>query len=64
MFYDCEYDEVDGLISVNDPHGFDVFYEYDEAGNLIELVYPGGKSVRYMYDALNRLETVTIEWLN
>ena len=49
---------------VNDAKGFEIFYDYNEAGNLTLLTYPGGKSVRYTYDALNRLETVTIEWLN
>ena len=32
--------------------------------NLTELTYPGSKKVIYTYDALNRLETVTIDWLS
>jgi YD repeat-containing protein len=45
-------------------NGFTVGYSYDEAGNVIELTYPGNKKVIYTYDELNRMKTVTIDWLN
>jgi RHS repeat-associated protein len=57
------YDGVNRLISSTDPHGFTVSYAYDGAGNCTALTYPGARRVLYTYDALNRLETVTIEWL-
>ncbi len=57
------YDEVNRLVSSTDPNGFTVAYEYDEAGNLVKLIYPDSKTVTYTYDALDRLETVTIDWL-
>lgn len=43
-----------------------VGYSYDAAGNLSGVTYPGTGSrvVKYTYDALNRLETVTIDWLS
>ena len=57
------YDDVNRLTGSTDPNGFTVAYEYDGAGNMVKLTYPGGKTVSYTYDALNRLETVTIDWL-
>ncbi len=57
------YDEVNRLTSATNPNGFTVAYQYDEAGNLVQLTYPGNKTVSYTYDALNRLGTVTIDWL-
>ena len=57
------YDEVNRLISVNDPHGFNIGYRYDTAGNLDQITYPGNKTASYSYDALNRLKTITIDWL-
>jgi RHS repeat-associated protein len=59
-----EYYADHSLQTVTDPHGFAVGYFYDKAGNLTELTYPGGKKVIYTYDVLNRLDTVTIDWLN
>ena len=38
--------------------------KYDEACNIIEITYRDGKTVSYTYDELNRLETVTINWLS
>lgn len=61
------YDPVGRLTSVTDPHGFVVSYPlYDEAGNLKEITYPGpgNKKVSYTYNELNRLKTVTINWLS
>lgn len=58
-----DYDAVGRITSVTDPHGFEVAYGYDEAGNLATLTYPGNKTVTYTYDALNRPETVSIDWL-
>ncbi len=48
---------------MTDPHGFATGYQYDAAGNMTRVTYPGNKTVSYTYDALNRLETVTIDWL-
>jgi RHS repeat-associated protein len=46
------------------PYDFAVSYsKYDENSNLTELTYPGNKKVIYTYDELNRLKTVTIDWL-
>jgi len=39
-------------------------HAYDEAGNLTTLTYPGGNTVSYTYDALNRVASVSIDWLN
>ncbi len=41
-----------------------ITYEYDEAGNMTKITYPGtNKTVSYTYDELNRMKTVTINWL-
>lgn len=59
------YNADHSLNTVTDPNGFVITYNlYDEAGNLKELIYPGNKKVKYTYDELNRLKTVTIDWLN
>ncbi|MBU3950422.1 MAG: hypothetical protein KJ826_19660 [Proteobacteria bacterium] len=58
------YDAVNRLTSKTDPFGFNVSYEYDEAGNVTKLTYPGNKSVSYTYDELNRMKTVTLDWLS
>lgn len=63
------YDAVGRLMSSTftytlNPASFTVAYsQYDENGNLTELTYPGNKKVIYTYDELNRLKTVTIDWL-
>lgn len=57
------YDPVMRLTSATDANGFTVSYEYDEAGNVTRLIYPGGRGVSYTYDELNRLKSVTIDWL-
>jgi RHS repeat-associated protein len=57
------YDAVGRITAMTDPHGFATGYQYDEAGNMTKVTYPGNKTVSYTYDALNRLETVTIDWL-
>jgi RHS repeat-associated protein len=57
------YDGAKRLTTATDANGFTVVYDYDEAGNLTRLTYPGNRVVRYDYDELNRLESVTIEWL-
>ena len=59
-FYDTAY----RLTSMTNPYGFAVSYDkYDAAGNLEEMTYPGNKKVIYTYDELNRIKTVTIDWL-
>ena len=59
-FYDAAY----RLSSMTNPYGFVVSYDkYDAAGNLEEITYPGSKKVIYTYDELNRIKTVTIDWL-
>ena len=57
------YDAASRLAAVTDPHGFIVSYTYDGVGNVTALTYPGNKKVYYTYDKLNRLKTVTIDWL-
>lgn len=57
------YNAAGRLESTTNPHGFTIGYSYDAAGNLTELTYPGNKKVIYTYDELNRLRTVTIDWL-
>src|SRR5208337_2215939 len=48
-----------------DAQGATVGYTtYDAASNLKVLTYPDGKTVTYTYDALNRLSTVSIDWLS
>ena len=61
-FYDTAY----RLTSMTNPYGSVVSYDkYDAAGNLEEMTYPGpgSKKVIYTYDELNRIKTVTIDWL-
>jgi len=58
------FDALSRLTSTTDPNDFTVGYAYDEAGNLTELTYPGGNTVSYTYDALNRVASVSIDWLN
>lgn len=58
------YDDANRTVTVTDPHGSVVLYKNDEAGRLKELTYPGNKKVIYGYDNLNRMETVTLDWLN
>ena len=51
---------------MTNPYGSVVSYDkYDAAGNLEEMTYPGAgsKKVIYTYDELNRIKTVTIDWL-
>lgn len=57
------YDALNRLTGVTDPNGFSMAYRYDAAGNVTQLTYPGGKTVSCTYDELNRLQTVTIDWL-
>jgi len=57
------YDAVGRITSMTDPHGFATGYQYDAAGNMTKVTYPGNKTVSYTYDALNRLATVSIDWL-
>ena len=35
----------------------------DANGNVTKVTYPGNKTVSYTYDAVNRLKTVSIDWL-
>ena len=65
------YDVTGRIASLTDPHGFVVSYAYDDAGNVTDLTlsHPSSptlsnKTVHYTYDALNRLETVRIDWLS
>ncbi len=58
------YDAAGRLTGHTDPNGFSVQYQYDAAGNLTLLTYPGAKTVSYTYDSLNRLETVSADWLS
>jgi YD repeat-containing protein len=58
------YDAVNRFVSRTDPNGFTVGSAYDEGGNLIQITYPGNHTVSYTYDALNRIKTVTIDWLS
>ncbi len=58
------YDAAGRLTSHTDGNGHTVSYGYDAAGNLATLIYPpGDRKVEYSYDNLNRLSTVTIDWL-
>ena len=58
------HDVVGRLTSHTDSNGHTVGYEYDAAGNVTTLTYPPGfRKVKYTYDNLNRLSTVTIDWL-
>ena len=58
------YDNVGRLTGVNDGVGSQVSYGYDGLGNRTGLTYPDSKTVTYSYDDLNRLETVTADWLS
>jgi RHS repeat-associated protein len=59
------YDAAGRLSSHTDSNGHTVSYAYDAAGNLTTLTYPpGNKRVNYTYDNLNRLSTVTIDWIS
>ena len=75
---DFNYDARDNLVEMVDStgtttnthdaagrlNGHTVSYDYDAAGNLTTLTYPpGNKRVKYTYDNLNRLSTVTIDWI-
>ena len=58
------HDAVGRLTAHTDSNGHTVGYEYDAAGNLVTLIYPpGNRKVKYTYDNLNRLSTVSIDWL-
>ncbi|MBN1907069.1 MAG: RHS repeat-associated core domain-containing protein [Deltaproteobacteria bacterium] len=59
-----DYNVLSRITNNTNPHGFSVGYGYDESGNLTTLTYPGNKTVTYTYDDLNRLETVSINWIN
>jgi len=58
-----DYDELNRVISVNDPFGDTVGYGYDNVGNRTSLTYPDGKAVSYTYDAANRM-TEVVDWDN
>ncbi|SPD72324.1 hypothetical protein PITCH_A1290001 [uncultured Desulfobacterium sp.] len=58
------YDAANRLKTVTNPYGLVVSYNYDAAGNITDITYPGSKMVHYTYDQLNRLDTVTINWLS
>lgn len=58
------YDSANRLTSTTDPRGFAIGYDRDANGNITKITYPGNKTVSYTYDALNRMKTVTIDWLN
>ena len=57
------YDANNRVSGMTDANSFGTGYQYDAAGNLTKITYPGNKTVSYTYDALNRLATVTIDWL-
>lgn len=57
------YDLANQLKTSTDPHGFVISYTRDANGNIIQISYPGNKTVSYTFDALNRVKTVTIDWL-
>ena len=57
------YDAVNRLASATDPRGFGIAYTRDANGNVTKVTYPGNKTVSYTYDAVNRLKTVSIDWL-
>lgn len=56
-------DVLNRLASSTDPRHFAISYAYDTNGNISQITYPGNKTVSYFYDALNRVKTVTIDWL-
>ncbi|CAA0092866.1 tRNA3(Ser)-specific nuclease WapA [Halioglobus japonicus] len=59
------HDAAGRLTSHTDSNGHTVSYAYDAAGNLTTLTYPpGNKRIKYTYDNLNRISTVTIDWLS
>jgi RHS repeat-associated protein len=57
------YDPANRLASLTDPRTFAVSYIRDANGNITKITYPGNKTVSYTFDALNRVKTVTIDWL-
>ncbi len=57
------YDAANRLASSTDPRSFGITYTRDSNGNITKATYPGSKTVSYTYDALNRIKTVTIDWL-
>jgi YD repeat-containing protein len=62
--YFNSYDDAGRLLSMTNSYGFAIAYQYDAAGNVTQITYPGtNKTVSYTYDALNRMSTVTINWL-
>jgi RHS repeat-associated protein len=50
-----EYDALNRLSAVNDPHLGRTTYQYDTAGNLQSCTTPNGVNSFYEYDSLNRL---------
>ncbi|MBQ0720856.1 MAG: hypothetical protein KBT88_08465 [Gammaproteobacteria bacterium] len=58
------YDVLDRLTSHTDPLGHQVQYSYDEVSNLTQITYPDGKTVSYSYDTLDRVGSISIDWLN
>lgn len=56
-------DALNRVASSTDPRNFAISYERDANGNITRITYPGNKSVSYTYDALNRIKTVTTDWL-
>ncbi|MDD5759859.1 MAG: hypothetical protein PHI06_12350, partial [Desulfobulbaceae bacterium] len=57
------YDALNRITTLTDPRNFSTGYEYDATGNVTKITYPGNKTISYTYDALNRLATVSIDWL-
>ncbi len=58
-----DYDQLNKMVSHQDPYFNTVGYEYDNNGNREFSTYPGNKPGVYFYDKLNRLTDVT-DWLN
>ena len=57
------YDDLGRLLTVRDPHGYEVGYAYDDAGNQTHVRYPGtDRIVRYDYDSRDRLTNV-VDWV-
>jgi RHS repeat-associated protein len=59
----CTPDPMNRVASCTDPNNFTVSYQRDPNGNISKITYPGNKTVSYLFDALNRVKTVTIDWL-